>query len=389
MTSRGKESSKFAAISQAYIYVISQENAPNFVCDPKTTFTTEVVDGKIFLCKHVDSIGDGGTAHKVRMDGCTLGPPLLDMPLYLHQFRPVQDKILSLASDAGVSSSVWLLGKHYTQLNCSMLFNEQQENDMFRATLSSLFARLAAPTAQLSEFMRLSWSVHIKCFEVVGDQIIDLLLAPPLTPTRGGGGRAGCRAAAPKVFEHPQQGAVVAGLTRRRFKNAADAHSSLRQAHSRRLVLVAESCVGSTRNVFGQRVLGTVGCVFIQIELEQVLYPVQLAARGNFDQTFAFKYNSTIQFNIMADFDALSFKPSREDSVSFLPLDAFLQPGGRTEEGKGQGQGWARAPLASSALANSHKALAALSRVLRRLLHRQEGEYPRAIHVVIVSIYLQ
>ena len=43
---------------------------------------------------------------KFPVDGCTVGPKDIDMKLYMNQFRPILDKVLSFAADMGVSSSV-------------------------------------------------------------------------------------------------------------------------------------------------------------------------------------------------------------------------------------------------------------------------------------------
>lgn len=357
-------STKFVSKSQAYCYVINQDDAPSFVCDPKVTFKVEQSGGRTFLCKHSNSDDvkkdDKTTVQKFAMDGCTLGPQHVDMRMYLNQFRPIQDKILPLAADVGVSSSVWLLGRHSTQLNNNLLFNEQCDDDLFRATLSTLFARMSASTAQLNEFMRLSWSVHIKCFEVFGDQIVDLFIPTDAKVTKVSNPNP------PKVREHPQQGTVVTGLMRRNFKSPSDAYIALRKAFNQRRILIAETCVGSSRNLFGQRVLGTVGCVFIVIEIEQMLYPIHLAADGTFNPALSFKVSSNIQFNVLADIDALSYKPSRQDTVNIIPLDEFLLHGVKTSD---DGRPKNAVTLNSSTLACSHKSLSTLSRVLR-LLHK-------------------
>jgi len=360
-------SAKFVAKAQAYAFIVNQDDVPSFVCDPKLSFKIEESDGKTFLCKHSDpgedKKEDKASMQRYRVDGGTLGPKDIDMRLYLSQFQPIQDKILSLAADVGVNSSVWLLGRHSTQLSSNYLFNEQEEDDLFRATLSTLFARMSASTAQLNEFMRLSWTVHIKCFEVFGDQVVDLFLPADPTASRGN------FALQPKVREHPELGTVVVGLTRRNFKSPADAYNALLRAFSQRRILIAETSVGSSRNLFGQRVLGTVGCVFIQVEIEQVLYPINLATENTFDRTNSFKICSNIQFNVMADIDALSYKPSRQDTVNIIPLNEFLLHGVKTSE---DGRPKNAVTLNSSTLASSHKSLSALSRVLR-IIHKQEG----------------
>ena len=120
------------------------------------------------------------------------------------------------------------------------------------------------------------------------------------------------------------------------------------------------------------------GCVFVQVEIEQMFYPVQLATQESFDPAASFKYTSAIQFNILADIDALSFKPSRQDSVAVLSLHDFLLHGvsSSSSSSKPAGEKAGRpkkvtSVTARSALASSHKSLSTLSRVLRLLTKQQ------------------
>jgi hypothetical protein len=384
-----RDTTKFVTKSQTYAYVIIQEDAPNFVCDPKMTFNVEEGGGHTFLCKHMnvaEEKKDEETVHqKFPMDGCTVSPKDVDMQLYLAQFRPIRDKVLSLAADVGVSSSVWLLGRHSTQLNNNLLFSQQQEDDLFRATLSDLFLRMSSPTTHLNEFMRLSWNVHIKCFEVCGDQIIDLFLSKDRGAGAGAVGRTGGGESAPpplhpppKVRDLPQHGTTVVGLCRRPFLSPAAAYEALQQAFGQRRILIAETSVSGSRNtLFGQRVLGTVGCVFVQVEVEQVLYPSRLllapSSRGSFDPSRSFLCSSRVQFNILADIDALSFKPSRQDTVNIMSMEDFLLHGVSKPKDNGRPQN-GTSTVNSSVLSSSHKALSTLSRILR-LLAKQESTY--------------
>ena len=372
-----REATQFLTRAQAHVFVIQQEKS-SFLCEPEVTFFVEQAPGgQLCVCKCVDYSEIEGTGRKEEksiqrypVDGCTLCPSEIDMRLYLNQFRPLQERFLTLATDMGVNSSVWLLGRHSNQLNNNFLFSEEGNDDLFRSAITDLFARMYTPTAHMNEFMRLSWSVHIKCFEIFGDQVVDLFL--PKKTYRNSDRSKGQRRVEnttpqlylPKVREDPQLGTVVTGLTRRNFKTSDTAYEALQLAFRRRHILIAESAVSGSRNLFGQRVIGTVGCVFVQVEIEQMFYPMSLASRETFDAASSFQYTSNIQFNILADIDALSFKPSKQDAINVVCLDDFLLYG-LTDVKENTKHKTASTNL--SVLASAHKSLSTLSRVLRTL----------------------
>lgn len=387
--------SKFVTKSKAYAFVINQGDEQRFVCDPHTTFGIEEEGTQIHLCKYIDSPhaeetqGDkvssskrNQTMKKYSVDGCTLSTNDVNMRQYLAQFEPILDKVLSLAVEVGVSSSMWLLGGHCSsssQLNSSLLFGELRDADLFQHILEALFSRLGSPSSQLQEHLRLSWRVEIKCFEVFGDQIVDLFVPQDSErdTRREKKGESGIGSGGsphpPKVREHPQHGPVLVGLTHHSFSSADDAYSALRLCFSRRLLLIAETSVSGSRSFFGQRVLGAVGNVFVQMKVTQVLYPAEVAMRsGSFDSSTSFESSSTVQFNVLADIDAVSFKPSKQDTVNILSVRDFLQDGVSRTTDTDSHDGRPKNIASSSLLASSHKSLSSLSRVLR-LLSKQES----------------
>ena len=374
---------KFITKSKAFAYALNQERT--FKCDPRITFAVEERGGGVYLCKYVDySESDGkkeeNSILRVPVDGCSVGHSVFNMTLYLNQFRPIQEKVMTLGVDMGISSSVWLLGKHSNHLNSNFLFSDNSNMDLFRTTLSALYTRMYLPTTELNDYMRLSWAVHFKCFEVFGDQIVDLFL-----PKKQATGRnQNNDISNPKIREHPQNGIVITGLARRSFKSADMAYEALQQAFHRRHILLAETSVNGSHNLFGQRVLGTVGCVFIQIEVEQVLYPTQYASQTRFDPKLSFKYENNLQFNVLADIEALSFKPSKHDKIAVVPLDEFSNRGSNNDmkDDTNSNANTAKVNL----LATSHKSLSTLARVLR-LLTKQEGGLCFVIAFIALPIF--
>ena len=354
----------FTSVSQCVVYVQSQEDSRDklsILCDPKPTFTLERSPREVTLCKRLYASGskDKEEEQKFPVDGCTIGPPAVDMHLYLKEFHSLQSKASSLVVDLGINASVWLLGKHGDGLHNSMLFSEKHGRDLFRSALDDLFHRLESSVNSSQDYLRLKWSVHIKCFEVVGDQIIDLFAPPSQSVSNN-----------VKVRDHPQHGTTLLGVSRHQFKSSKSAYEALKQSFQKRLILIAETSVEGTANLFGERVLGTVGCVFVSIEVNQTMYPLECICsdQSSFDPSVSFKHTTTLQYNVIAELDALSFKPSKLDKVQIVPLSEFLSPGTK----KSTEFPSAKSSIGPNILANCHKSLSTLSRVLL-LLHAQKG----------------
>jgi len=95
-----------------------------------------------------------------------------------------------------------------------------------------------------------AYAASVSLYEIYGDQLRDLMRAPPAAAS-GGAGAAAAADAPPKLEVRPSKkkggGVEIAGLTSLRVENEAQAEEALAAALSRRAVAATEMNAGSSR----------------------------------------------------------------------------------------------------------------------------------------------
>lgn len=221
---------------------------------------------------------------------------------------PFAGKVTSLAIDLGISSSVWQLGG-CDAISGSSNKSEPMDSSLVVSLLNTLFKRLNDPADCDASHVRLEYYFKIKCYEVFGDQIRDLLCDP-----------GGSNPAAIKVREHPVFGTFVSGLAEKACLTAEDAYNTLQSAFQRRIMLiVGDNSVESkaVNTVIQCKAVGTVGTVIVTLEVNQTLISRTLSSTASSD---VLRRAAVVQINTLADAESLSFKPAKSEGIYVLPL---------------------------------------------------------------------
>mmetsp|Transcript_12898 Transcript_12898/g.28835 ORF Transcript_12898/g.28835 Transcript_12898/m.28835 type:complete len:1467 (+) Transcript_12898:155-4555(+) len=316
------------------------------------------------------------------MDECAMGTQQRD---FVDNFASIKNRVSTLALDLGISSSVWLLGSHVDATGGFLLNHPGElsadEPGLFQDYLDDCFHRLDGPLTSASDYLRLDSSVKVTCCEVTGDQIRDLLAD------------SGADSRAPKVREHPHLGAHVAGLTEKFCSSSSQAHDTVKCAFMRRSVLIAQDRGASDSAAIRptdvvSRAIGAVGNVFIRLEVRQMLFPVASLHSGGdlaVREAEIVERSSAIQFIILADIEALTFKPSKTEDIYLKQRQTLCSKkiekvseddAGRLGQSRGAdfelASGFGLVPVHVTALSTGAKMLSSLSRVVSILAQNSE-----------------
>ncbi len=289
-------------------------------------------------------------------------------------FAAAQAKSVSLAVSLGINSSLWMLGRRdfYSGPEYSASNSVRASILMMRYYIDQIFNSLSRPECD-GNFKRESFSVGIKCYEVFGDQIRDLMALSGI----GDSSRSSKDVPPARVREHPVNGAFVSGLTQKVFFSASEAVEAALAAYEQRLVLLSTESVDksavSIKQSSGPRphqVIGTVGNVVLVLEIEQEL--VSIASEGG----YAFKNreqnvvqrSATVQFNFLCEMEPICFKPSKSETTSVLSLhevNKMINEGSQGEYATvSLSNEIVPVPVQVSQLAVCAKSMASLSRVV-------------------------
>lgn len=343
---------KYEINSKAYAHLQMHpyENAENIFYRESDT------DGVI----NIEKISRSKTGAKVlgsfQVDQCTIAESLSFVHETFHYAMPHLYPI-----ELGVNCSQWLLGRHYLIPNEVISLG----NDSFlRENFRCIFSILDAETTSAADFLRLNYGVKIKIFEVVADQIRDLILSSGHT-----GGRE--RADRVRIREHPTTGAYIHGLEESECISADDAFDLVHKAYVERSTLVAEMLPAGRDGSRSYEVIGYVGNLFIQVDIEQTL----ISHTTSDSSQPIVRRSGTLQFNILADSEALSFKSRASKSgpasslsvVSLNTARELTTCGERTIISPGNSPAGFDLILPHSQLSVGAKALTTLSRVITAL----------------------
>jgi hypothetical protein len=250
----------------------------------------------------------------------------VEIEKYHELFAILRQRSSSLALDLGINSSVWLIGRHFSNNFGDLLFTKSIDStpeyvDFFQKLCAELSSSLQQLVTKSS--YRMSSGIKVKCFEVYGEQIRDLLIsnesfASPSLP--------------PPIIREIKSIPYVDSLSEVDCATADEAYSVLHRAYQRRLSLIVES-LESGRSVtpglpvIDRNFVGYVGNVIIQIEITQTLCsppPASVEVHPQFIHR-----TGIIQFNLLADMDSLAYKPvSKSDSLVVVPLNSIRVEGG-------------------------------------------------------------
>jgi len=241
-------------------------------------------------------------------------------------FAAAQAKSVSLAGSLGINSSLWILGRRdfYSGSEYSASNGVRPSILMMRDYIDQIFLSLSRPECD-GNFKRESFSVGIKCYEVFGDQIRDLMALSGI----GDSSRSSKDVQQVRVREHPVNGAFVSGLIQKVFSSASEAVEAALAAYEHRLVLLSTESVDkstvSIKQSTGPRphqVIGTVGNVVLVLEIEQELVSIATEigyAVENREQKVV-QRSATVQFNFLCEMEPIFFKPSKNETTSVLSL---------------------------------------------------------------------
>ena len=257
--------------------------------------------------------------------------------------------------DLGVSCCIWLLGRHIL-IPCEL--NKSIQHSFIQEFLLDIFASLHESVTAQSDYSRLDYTVTIKVYEVVADQVRDLI-----DISRGPESKNTLR-----IREHTTRGAYVQGLVGVSCTSAALAWDVILHAYQERSTLVTniiqESLSPYPQNTSSQHaIVGYVGNVFILIDIEQAL----LSLPGG-EQTVLHR-QGTVQMTVLADPEALACQPrgatspTNGVSMSVVPLRVACNSSLGGTWGGGGGSDLA-SPISMSQLPTGAKALTTLSRVI-------------------------
>eukprot|EP01032_Pedospumella_encystans_P007542 gene7542-9039_t len=235
-------------------------------------------------------------------------------------FAAAQAKSVSLAVHLGINSSLWMLGRR----DFSSKYDHSASVLMLKGYIEQMFSSLSQPECD-GNFKRDSFGVGIKCYEVFGDQIRDLLALSGISDTSKGS-KDGKQV---RIREHPVNGAFVSGLVQKMFFSASEAVEATLAAYEQRLILLSTESVDksnvSIKQSAGPRphqIIGTVGNVVLVLEIEQELVSVASLGSntlGKGEQNVV-QRSATVQFNFLCEMEPICFKPSKNETISTLSL---------------------------------------------------------------------
>ena len=289
-------------------------------------------------------------------------------------FAAAQAKSVSLAVNLGINSSLWMLGRRdfYSGSDLSASNSARPSILMLRGYMDQLFLSLSRSEGD-GNFKRDAFSVCIKCYEVFGDQIRDLVALSSVNDSSKGS-KDGQQV---RVREHPVNGPFVSGLVQKTFFSASEAVEATLAAYEQRLVLLSTESVDKSNVSIKQaagpkphRIIGTVGNVVLVLEIEQELVSVsslESNTLGKGEQNVV-QRSATVQFNFLCEMEPICFKPSKNETISTLSLQEVnkkINEGSQTDSPAVLlPSDFVPVPVQVSQLAVCAKSMAALSRVV-------------------------
>jgi hypothetical protein len=296
---------------------------------------------------------------------------------YLQHFQKIKNKIITLAVDIGIHSSIWMLGNHDTLIMKQVEQEYIADLDLMSSFIHHMCSSLSQKMTTSKDYLRVSWTMKIRCYEIFADQITDLLLINGSDSSTASSSAAyGATSSTSstnaitnkvKIKEHPQTGHYISGLMEL-IMSSGDSNSSMSyvykllfHAFQRRLVLLREmtattnnttnsspnntasmnsTTTGSSSSINNEyhkmlsskthNIVGHVSNMFIIFEVDQVLCPTlplqvqQISSNNNNTSVSLVNRTSMVQFNLLADMDALTAKSSKLESFSIVPLQDAL-----------------------------------------------------------------
>mmetsp|Transcript_20920 Transcript_20920/g.30132 ORF Transcript_20920/g.30132 Transcript_20920/m.30132 type:complete len:1207 (+) Transcript_20920:147-3767(+) len=363
--------SRFCFNSKAFAYI----HPPPDESNQYEVITTDDCDGERFIERR-NRQPDGSTRiRKYPVDACSVHAfesPNNDE--YFSLFDDAFVKISALSIDVGLNLSVWVLGRHnfgnreyFVNSKCC---GDDHYMSFLGRSVNHIYNSLNELLTSVKDHLRLSYEVKLRCFEVFADQVRDLMTVD----LREGDDK---KIDPPKIREHPAKGCYVQGLVEVVCGSSQEAMTVLGQAYSRRLALsvyASEDGCNST----APRTLGYVGNVFVQLDIEQILSPISAGEGSDVEREVIRRY-SAVQYNVLADAEALSFKPSKLETIDISPAMNATVPGrdkkitflrqSISSVSADGGQGGMVSLLATAA-----RSLTTLSRVVDVLYRNRTGE---------------
>lgn len=254
-------------------------------------------------------------------DGVLLSPSLYEALEAHFGFGTAQENSILLALNLGISSSLWMLGKR----DKPVLNSDRLSTSIMCDFIDQLFNSISLHNHD-SSFKRTNFNVTIKCYEVFGDQIRDLMALANINGSVSNDGKE----KQIRVREHPIKGTVVTGLAQKTCSSATEAAEAVVRAYEQRLVLLSTEIVDGgnvsmkrSSSSIPHQIIGTVGNVILIVEIDQEFLSL---ARPSGDiscdmEGSVIKRSAAIQFNFLCEMEPLSYKPSKSETICTLSLE--------------------------------------------------------------------
>ena len=236
---------------------------------------------------------------------------------YLQFFFNCRERSFSLILDLGLNSTIWLIGRHLSYDIGDLLIRKNKElnlqNDYFSITSKELYQKLESLITTTKEYFRLNYKVKIKCYEIYAEQIRDLLSTNESINS-------------PYLRENKSI-PYVESLIEKECFNSNELYETIRSAYLKRLSLVVEYLglqKGLTIPILERKFIGYVGNVFIHVEVSQTLCSTSTEMMGDHTNNKIIQRTGTIQYNILADTEALAYKTlSKTENLTVVLLQQF------------------------------------------------------------------